>query len=183
MNEYLYAHGLYWGYFVRGVQLHGLAQRGGSIPTQVRFGSEKEIKSPEILQGDADLVLAFEPLEAVRAAHYATKNKTIFIVNDYPYSPVYSNVLNIPYPDMKNIIRRVRGFSKKTMVVNATELGIKEFGQAILGNVIMLGVAIGSGVLPLKPATMNKVIRESSPRLKKENIKAFKYGLGLGKKM
>ena len=55
------------GHYVRGVQLHGLAQRGGSIPTFIRFGSEKELYSPGIMQGNADLVLAFEPLEAVRA--------------------------------------------------------------------------------------------------------------------
>ena len=68
------------GYYVRGVQLHGLAQRGGVVPTSIRFGSERFVSSPHIMQANADLIIAFEPLEAVRACYFARKEKTNFII-------------------------------------------------------------------------------------------------------
>ena len=170
------------GHFVRGVQLHGLAQRGGSIPTVVRFGSEKELSSPEITEGDADLVMAFEPLEAVRATYYASKKKTSFIIDDYPYMPVYANLLDMPYPPMSEITKRVKPFAKQIMVFNTHHLAKKEFGSAVLGNTLLLGAAVGAGLLPLKPASFRSVIKDLSPRRASDNLKAFGEGLKLGKR-
>ena len=170
------------GKFVRGVQLHGLAQRGGSIPTEVRFGSEKEVYSPGILQGDADLIFAFEPLEAVRATHYASKDKTAFVIEDNEYMPVYANLLDVPYPKMSDIVRRIKPFAKDIMVFNTARIAEKEFGAAVLGNTMLLGSAIGAGYLPLKPKSFHTVIKELAPRMKKENIRAFDMGIKLGKR-
>ncbi|MCK4327871.1 MAG: 2-oxoacid:acceptor oxidoreductase family protein [Candidatus Diapherotrites archaeon] len=169
------------GHFVRGIQLHGLAQRGGSIPTIVRFGSEKDVVSPAITEGDADLVIAFEPLEAARATHYASKEKTAFIIDDYPYMPVYANLLDLPYPPMAEIVKRVKPFAKDLMVFNAHHLAEEEFGLAVLGNTMLLGAAIGAGVLPLKPASFRSVIK-AMPRRADDNRKAFDEGLKLGKR-
>ena len=66
------------GYKVVGTQFHGLAQRGGSIPTHVRFG--KKMYSPMVMRGDADVLFGLEPVEALRAAYYASKDKTKVIV-------------------------------------------------------------------------------------------------------
>jgi len=169
------------GHYVRGVQLHGLAQRGGAIPTFVRFGSEKEIPSPGIMQANADLILAFEPLEAVRATYFARKEKTIFVINDHRVAPIYTNIFNIPYPSMSEIIERIKPFAKEIYVFNASHLGKEKFGSSIFGNTILVGAAAGAGLLPLKEKSLREAIKATSPREIENNIKAFELGLELGK--
>ena len=165
------------GYFVRGVQLHGLAQRGGSIPTMVRFGNKDEISSPAIMQADADLVLAFEPLEAVRATYYAQKEKTVFVLDDTPYVPVYSHLLNLPYPTLDEIKEKIEPFAKETYVVSARKTAKEKFGDDIFGNTILLGAAHSLGVLPLKKESILEAIKSSAPRSLEENLKAFSEGI------
>ena len=170
------------GYYVRGVQLHGLAQRGGTIPTFVRFGSKKEIYSPGIMQADANLILAFEPLEAVRATFYARKEKTAFVINNHPYVPIYANLFKIPYPSIDEIVKRIKPFAREIHVFNTHDLAKKEFGKTIFGNTILIGAAVGAGLLPLKKNSLRESIKSSAPRGIKENLKAFELGLELGKK-
>ncbi|MFC2174338.1 2-oxoacid:acceptor oxidoreductase family protein [archaeon] len=169
------------GHFVRGIQLHGLAQRGGSIPTIVRFGSDKDVISPTITEGTADLVIAFEPLEAARATHYASKDKTVFVIDEYPYMPVYANLLDMPYPPMAEITKRVKPFAKELMVFNTHHLAKDEFGAAVLGNTMLLGATVGAGLLPLKPSSFHSIIK-SLPRMAGENRQAFDEGLKLGQR-
>ena len=168
-------------HYVRGVQLHGLAQRGGTIPTFIRFGSEKEVSSPGIMQANANLILAFEPLEAVRATYYARKEKTVFVVNDYPLVPIYAGLFNTPYPNMNEIIERIRPFAQQIHLFNATHLGKEKFGSAIFGNTILVGFVTGIKLLPLKANSLREAIEATAPREKEKNIKAFELGLQLGK--
>lgn len=169
------------GHFVRGVQLHGLAQRGGVIPTFVRFGSEEEVSSPGIMQANADLILAFEPLEALRATYYARKEKTTFVINDYPLVPIYASLSNIPYPTMSEIIKRIKPFAKQIHVFKTSHLGKEKFGSAIFGNTILLGIATGIGLLPLKVNSLREAIKVVAPREAEKNIQAFELGLQLGR--
>ncbi len=171
------------GYFVRGIQLHGLAQRGGTMPTVVRFGSAKEIFSPGIMQTNSDLVIAFEPLEAVRACYYARKEKTIFVINDWPYMPVYANLLNLPYPSMEIITKRIKPFAKKIHVLNTHDIAKKEFGKTVFGNTMLIGAVCGAKLLPLKEKCLKKAIKSTAPREEKDNLKAFEIGLKIGKKL
>jgi indolepyruvate ferredoxin oxidoreductase beta subunit len=169
------------GHYVRGVQLHGLAQRGGVIPTFVRFGSEKEVSSPGIMQANADLILAFEALEAVRATYYARKEKTTFVINDYSLVPIYASLFAIPYPTMSEIIRRIKPFAKRIHVFKASDLGREKLGNAIFGNTILVGVVTGIGLLPLKVDSLRDAIKVTAPREMENNIKAFELGLQLGR--
>ncbi len=170
------------GYFVRGVQLHGLAQRGGSIPTMVRFaeglersrkGDKEKISSPAIRQADADLVLAFEPLEAVRAVYYARKEKTVFVLDDTPYIPTYSHLLNIPYPTLDEIKEKIEPFAKEIHIIPARKTALEKFGDDIFGNTILLGAAHRLGVLPLKKESILEAIKISAPRDLEKNLEAF----------
>ena len=161
------------GYFVRGVQLHGLAQRGGSIPTMVRYGSEEEISSPAIMQANADLILAFEPLEAVRATYYARKEKTTFVLDDTPYVPTYSHLLNLPYPTLDEIKERIEPFAKEIHIVSARKIAKEKFGDDIFGNTILLGAAHHLGLIPLKKENLIEALKSSAPRDLEENLKAF----------
>lgn len=169
------------GHYVRGVQLHGLAQRGGVIPTFLRFGSEKEVSSPGIMQANADLILAFEALEAVRATYYARKEKTTFVINDYSLVPIYASLFAIPYPTMSEIIRRIKPFAKRIHVFKASDLGREKLGNAIFGNTILVGVVTGIGLLPLKVDSLRDAIKVTAPREMENNIKAFELGLQLGR--
>ena len=162
------------GHFVRGVQLHGLAQRGGSIPTMVRFGDEKELSSPAIMQADADLVLAFEPLEAVRAVYYAHKEKTVFVLDDEPYVPVYSHLLSKPYPTLDEIKKKIKPFAKEIYIISARKIAKEKFGNPIFGNTILLGAAHRLDLLPLKEENLIEAIKISAPRKLEENLKAFR---------
>jgi len=170
------------GHCVRGVQLHGLAQRGGTIPTFVRFGSEKELSSPGIMQANADLVLAFEPMEAARAVFYARKEKTNFIINDYPHMPVYANLLDVPYPKMKSITEKIKPFAKKIHIFKAHDLAKKELGNTVYGNIILIGMAIGTGFLPLKEKSVKEALKITVPGKIDTNLKALDIGIRLGKK-
>ena len=169
------------GYYVRGVQLHGLAQRGGTIPTFVRFGSEKEISSPGIMQANSNLILSFEPLEAVRATFYARKEKTTFVINNHPYIPIYANLDKIPYPDLKKILKKVKPFAKNIHVFDTNNIAKKEFGDVIFGNTILVGIAVGKGLLPLKEESLCEAIKITVPRGVEKNIEAFELGLKIGK--
>jgi len=169
------------GYYVRGVQLHGLAQRGGTIPTFVRFGDEKEISSPGIMQANSDLILSFEPLEAVRATFYARKEKTTFIINNHPYIPIYANLNKIPYPDLKKILEKVKPFAKNIHVFDTNNIAKKEFGDVIFGNTILLGIAVGKGLIPLKEESLREAIKITVPKGIEKNLESFELGLKIGK--
>jgi len=168
------------GYSVTGVQLHGLAQRGGMISTAICFGDE-DLFSPKIMQADADLVIAFEPIEAVRATYYALKDKTNFIINNCPQIPIYANIFDISYPKMNKILKKIEPFAKSVLVFNTKDIAKENFGSTIFGNVILIGVAFGAGLLPLKEENLCKAILETSPREPEKNLEAFKLGLNLGK--
>ena len=169
------------GHYVRGVQLHGLAQRGGVIPTFVRFGSEKEVSSPGIMQANANLVLAFEALEAVRATYYARKEKTTFVINDYSLVPIYASLFGMPYATMSEIVERIKPFAKQVNVFKASDLGREKFGSAIFGNTILVGIVTGIGLLPLKVDSLREAIEVTAPREMENNIEAFELGLKLGR--
>lgn len=167
------------GHFVRGVQLHGLSQRGGSIPTMVRFGDQEEISSPSLPQAGADLILAFEPLEGVRAVEYARKEKTVFVVNNHPYVPIYSSLLNVPYPEIATVKEKIEPFAKEVYFFKATAEAVKVFDDPIFGNTILLGAAFGLGALPLKEENLKKAITVTAPRETENNLKAFRLGQSL----
>ncbi|MBU0591513.1 2-oxoacid:acceptor oxidoreductase family protein [Candidatus Micrarchaeota archaeon] len=170
------------GYFISGLQLHGLAQRGGTIPAFIRFTKKNEAISPTVMISNADLIMAFEPLEAVRATQYANKKKTTFIINNWPHMPIYANILDIPYPEMKEIEKRVLPFAKKVMIFDTHKLALYTFGIPILGNTMLIGAAIGTGNLPIREKTMKKAISETVRHGLEMNMNAFEMGLKLGKK-
>ena len=150
------------GYNVSGTQLHGLAQRGGSIPTHVRFGEEAH--SPIIPRASADLILGLEPIEAVRASYFAAKERTNFIVDTYPLKPVYANIHNEKYPSNEEVRKMIEPFAKKLILVDASNICEEKFGNPIYGNVMCIGVAVansvGVGVAPSRLSAWLCAVRE-----------------------
>lgn len=165
----------YDGHTVGGIQLHGLAQRGGSIPTYVRWG--KEVHSPTIPRGQADLIIGLETVEAARACKYANRERTHFVIDTYAIKPVYMNLLKEKYPSVDEVKRMIAPFAKSMTVVDASNITDEKLGSMIYGNVMTLGVAHAKGVLPLSKKSLVRGIKETIPRGLDKNLKAFEMGL------
>jgi len=149
------------GYDVRMSELHGLSQRGGSVPCQVRFG--EKVYSSLVKAGHADLVISLEPLEALRAAKLGSAEKTVFITNTHKVVPVSVTALGEKYPELGEIKAKLKGFSKQVIDVDATGIAERETGSAVTSNIYMLGIASARGLIPIKRELILEAIKESVP--------------------
>jgi indolepyruvate ferredoxin oxidoreductase, beta subunit len=156
------------GYEAKTSELHGLAQRGGSVETHIRFG--KKIYSPLVKAGGADLIIALEAQEALKASFYASKKTgTVFLINKF-LTPIIEQEL-IP---LEKISKILEDFSKKILIVPATEITEKEFGNSVLAGTYLLGKAIYQDLIPLKILSILKAMQEIVPEKFFEiNKKAF----------
>ena len=156
------------GLDVKTSELHGLSQRGGSVETMIRFGPR--VYSPLVKQGGADLVIALEMHEALRACYYASPDsKTIFLAND-SIKPIPSEK-----PLTKNsIIKDLGRFSLKTILVPATEICQKEMNKEVLAGIYLIGFAAFKNLIPLKSSSVLRAIKKTIPEKHLElNVKAF----------
>lgn len=122
------------GYDVKLSEVHGMAQRGGSVVTFVRYGSE--VAEPIVEEGCADVLIAFERLEALRYAHFLKKDGVI-VVNDWRIDPITVVTGVAEYPD--NIIEMLAEKHKVYAVKAMEEAG--KLGNVKAFNVIVLGLA------------------------------------------
>lgn len=157
------------GLDVKKSEVHGMAQRGGSVITHVRFG--KKVYSPLIEEGTSDFMLAFEPLEALRYSPYLKKDG-IMIVNDHKIPPMSVLVGAATYPaDIDRQLKK-RG---KTHIVDGTSVAL-ELGNVRTVNIILLGAL--SKFLDFKKQSWEEAIRDNvKERFVDLNITAFNRGL------
>ncbi len=156
------------GYEVKQGEVHGAAQRGGAVISHIRFGDR--VYSPLNLRGQADVMLAFEKLEAVRNAHYL-KEGGVIIINDHRIEPTYLNT-SVKYPDDPIGFLKTKPYQVK--VLKATEAA-RAIGNERVASLMMLGAA--SRFLPLRAETWDKVLRERIPaRFLQLNQQAFEQG-------
>lgn len=163
------------GHHVSGIQLHGLAQRGGSIPTIVRFGTHAH--APTIPRGEADLILGLELIEPARSCYYADKFRTNFLVDTYQIVPVYSNLLKQPYPTVEETKMMVSPFAKKMLFLDAGKICDQQLGDSVYSNSMLLGIALKERLLPLKKDSVLDALKATIPRHLDENLRAFDLGL------
>lgn len=156
------------GFDVKKSEVHGMAQRGGSVITHVRFG--KKIYSPLIEEGTSDFVLAFEKLEALRYLNYL-KGSGRIIVDNREISPMSVLVGQADYP--ANIDRELEK-SGKTDFVDATTVAL-ELGNIRVVNIILLGVL--SKYLDFREESWEESIRKNiKEKFVELNITAFNKG-------
>ena len=122
------------GYDVKLSEVHGMAQRGGSVVTFVRYGDK--VTEPIVEEGQADVLIAFERLEALRYAHFLKKDGVI-IVNDQRIDPMTVVTGAAEYPE--EIIQKLSK-DYKVYSINAMEEALK-LGSAKCFNIIVLGMA------------------------------------------
>ena len=156
------------GYDVKLSEVHGMAQRGGSVVTFVRYGDK--VAEPIVEEGHVDVLIAFERLEALRYAHYL-KEDGVVIVNDWRIDPITVVTGVAEYPD--NIIEDM---SKKHTVysMNAMEEAVK-LGNTKTFNVIILGLAAKYMDFD-KEAWLNIIEKTVPPKTIEMNKKAFLLG-------
>ncbi len=159
------------GYKVKMSEVHGMAQRGGSVVTFVRYGDE--VFEPIVEEGCADLMIAFERLEALRYAHYLKKDGVI-ICNDQRMDPMPVVMGAAKYPE--NIIENL---SKEYKVIPVDAMSVaKELGNAQVFNVVILGVAAKH--MDFSVDEWNTVIEKTvKPKFVDINKKAFARGYDL----
>lgn len=122
------------GYDVKLSEVHGMAQRGGSVVTFVRYG--EKVAEPIVEEGQADVLIAFERLEALRYAHFLKKDG-VLIINDHRIDPITVVTGVASYPD--NIIENLKE-EHKVYAINASEESLK-LGNSRVFNLIVLGLA------------------------------------------
>ena len=122
------------GYDVKLSEVHGMAQRGGSVVTFVRYG--EHVAEPIVEEGQADVLIAFERLEALRYAHFLKKDGAL-VINDWRIDPTPVTIGAAEYPE-----QIIEELSKNHQVyaINATEES-KKLGNPKVFNLIVLGVA------------------------------------------
>ena len=160
---------------VHSAETIGMAQRGGPVTSHVRIG--EKAYSPLIPFGSADMILAFEPAEAVRNLRYL-KPDGIVIVNSVPVKPVTESLMPTGYDGTEMI-----DYLKKKcscIVIDGEEL-CRPFGSSRYFNIAILGVAAGAGRLGIdKDTILSEIVRRVPERYLETNKAAFLAGAEIG---
>jgi indolepyruvate ferredoxin oxidoreductase beta subunit len=168
------------GLDVRVAEIHGMAQRGGSVTCNVRIG--KRVYSPTITKGTADLIIGLEPLEVLRLLGYA-HDETIIALNMNPIVPSSTTLSGVPYPPVNDMLKEISRVSKKNVTVNTLDIALK-VGNPATQNAAMLGFVSALKTLPVKHETLRTTIGERSPsKYRDVNLKAFDLGSSELRKM
>ena len=122
------------GYDVKISEVHGMAQRGGSVVTFVRFGDK--VSEPVVEEGQADVIIAFERLEALRYSHFLKKDG-VLVVNDCRIDPMTVVIGAKEYPE--NILETLSG-SHKVYAIDGQKVAL-ELGNSRVLNSVVLGYA------------------------------------------
>ena len=159
------------GYDVKMSEIHGMSQRGGSVSSQVRYGDN--VQSPVIEMGTADVIVAFEKMEAMRYINYL-KPEGIIIVNDTEIWPMPVVIGKQSYPaDILDELKKLAD----VRVIDASALAV-EMGNEKVTNVILLGTiikAMGLDNIDWKEILENNI----KPKFVELNIKAIAKGMAL----
>ena len=159
------------GYDVKKAEVHGMAQRGGDVTTHFRFG--RRVHSPLIKQGDADYLISFELLEALRYLNWLKPDGKVILNNQRILPPTVSLGKAEYPPDVEKIFRK--HFKENVWVVNGREIA-RKLGNIQVANVVIIGAV--SGFFPeLNTGQWTEAIKELLPaRLHEINIQAFNEG-------
>lgn len=160
------------GYDVKVSEVHGMSQRGGSVVTYVKYGDK--VFSPIIDRGEADIILAFEKLEAARALPYLKEGGTV-ILNDREIAPMPVITGAAEYPD--GLVADIAA-KAKVIAIDALSLSL-EAGSAKAVNVVLIGVLARSS--DISKEVWIQTIKDTVPaKFLDLNLKAFELGYNCG---
>ena len=157
---------------VRMSEIHGMAQRGGVVESAIIFG---EAHSTIISDGEADLLVGFEPAETLRALGKCN-SETVVITNLAPTPPFTVAIGKGIYPDLEEIQALIRAKTARLIAFDAVACA-KEAGSIMSVNIVLLGALIQTGVLPISAEEIRSTIRtKTKAAFVDVNLKAFDLG-------
>ena len=163
------------GEAVRSAETIGMAQRGGSVTSHIRIG--EEAFSPLIPKGKADVMIAFEPAEAVRNLDYL-KTEGVVVVSKKAVKPVTASLSSKVY-DGQDMLDYLEKKVKRLVIVDGQQI-MEELGSAKVLNVVLLGAAIGCHEVDIGIEEIRQAIKEKVPeRFYELNLRALEAGYGL----
>ncbi len=163
--------GLSLGYDVKKAEVHGMSQRGGSVTSHVRWA--EKVYSPIFADGEADVFLAFEKMEAGRFIT-SLRRDGLAIINDYAIVPVTVHTGNISYPSNADLQKMIARVTERAYWIDGLQIA-EELGNARVANVVLLGAL--AALLKIEPDKWPAVIERLVPAKARDiNLKAFTRG-------
>ena len=157
---------------VRMSEIHGMAQRGGVVESAIVFG---DAKSTIISDGEADVLLGFEPSENLRAMNKCNR-KTVVITNLAPLPPFTVAIGKGVYPDMGLLQDLIRAKTADLIAFDAVALATAA-GNVMAVNIVLLGALVQTGAIPLTAEHVKAAIETTTKKAFVEtNLKAFALG-------
>ena len=162
------------GLHVKIGETYGMAQRGGPVMGHIQIGGETN--NPQIRKGEADVLIGFEPSEAVRRGVTYLKKNGLALINTRKTAPVEVVSGMVPYPDMDKLISLLKQVTENIHLFDATGIA-EEAGDPITTNIVMLGSVVKSGLLPYSEEIVLETLKDSlRPQFLEMNMKAFELG-------
>ena len=153
-------------------EVHGMAQRGGVVSTELKIG---HARSPLIGEGNSDLMIAFEPLEAIRAINMLSE-KSYVICNTSPIMPFNIIGSKYPYPKVSDILFKLESKSNRLFSLDALEIATQA-GHLLSMNMVMLGAAAAVPGFPVEQKLLRESMKDNLPEKSLDiNLKAFEIG-------
>jgi len=161
------------GHNVAMSEVHGMAQRGGSVLSTLRIGDD--VISPLASGGEADMILGFEPAETCR--NISSGNRSTMIVMNM--DPIYPSTVTVgldSYPELEDILSSMRSVTDNIRPIGATSIAEKA-GKAVAANAVMIGAAAAVKGFPLAKDVVKDALLGLVPeKFKDLNAKAFDLG-------
>lgn len=163
---------------VRMSEIHGMAQRGGVVESAIVIGNAQ---STIISDGEADILLGFEPSETLRALNKCRRD-TVVITNLAPVPPFTVAIGKGIYPDLDRLQALIRAKTKRLVAFDAVALA-QTAGNVMSLNMVLLGALIQTGLLPITATQVQEAIRtKTKSELAAVNLKAFDLGFDAARK-
>ena len=164
------------GFTVTIGETFGMSQRGGSVMSHLRV-SLNSVLSPQIPQGNADIIIALEPVEALRVLSKYGNPGVAVLSNSRMVYPLGVITGEFMYPSLGNVKSMFAKLSAKNWLMDATSVAV-ELGNPVLSNIVMIGALAGTGLLPIDRRAFEKEIAKSISAAKRAiNLTAFDKGL------
>jgi len=163
------------GFVVTIGETFGMSQRGGSVMSHLRISSSS-VLSPQIPQGRADIVIALEPVEALRVlARYGNPDVAV-LANARAVYPMGVITGEYDYPLPEEIEAMLKKLSAKSWMIDATSAAVA-LGNPVLSNIVMIGALAGASLLPIDRRAFEEEVTKSIPHDKRPiNLAAFDAG-------
>jgi indolepyruvate ferredoxin oxidoreductase beta subunit len=163
------------GYVVTIGETFGMSQRGGSVMSHLRVSSTS-VLSPQIPQGRADIIIALEPVEALRVLIKYGNPDVAVLANSRMVYPMGVITGDFTYPSLDEIKLAFDKLTAHNWLIDATSVAV-DLGNPVLSNIVVIGALAGASLLPIDRRAFEKEITRSMPADKREiNMTAFDAG-------